>query len=45
VAVNLQGNNKSVTIQLTPVIDPTATVSGGAPGKGLFVYRGISLAR
>src|SRR5262249_755831 len=44
VAVDLKGANKNVTIQLTPVVDPTATVGSGS-GSGLFVYRGISLTR
>jgi hypothetical protein len=44
VAVDLTGANKNVTIQLTPVIDPTATI-GGPPGTAPFVYRGISLTR
>jgi Flp pilus assembly protein TadG len=44
VAVDLAGANKNVTIQLTPVVDPTATV-GSSSGSGIFVYKGISLTR
>jgi Flp pilus assembly protein TadG len=44
VAVDLTGGNKNVTIQLTPVVDPTAAV-GGSTATAPFVYRGVSLTR
>jgi hypothetical protein len=36
----------SVTVQLAPAVDATATLGGGpSTGPGQFVYRGVSLTR
>lgn len=46
VSASLQGNNKHVTVQLTPTIDASGTLAPGVgPGKGTFVFQGISLSR
>jgi hypothetical protein len=44
VAVDLNAKDKYVTIQLMPVVDPTATAGGTTSGTQ-FIYRGISLTR
>jgi hypothetical protein len=44
VAADLHSGTKYVKVQLTPVVDPTATV-GSVPGSTVLVYRGVSLTR
>ncbi|MBL8794593.1 MAG: hypothetical protein JNM56_11860 [Planctomycetia bacterium] len=44
VAVDLNGKDKYVTIQLTPTLDPTA-VRTGNPAATTLIYSGVSLTR